>query len=81
MGTTFKTLRLRAGLTCTEIAESIGVKEGTIKKYECSSRVPSLSKIYKLEKALKCNNNEFMEAYSYHRKQNLMKNKNVEGIE
>lgn len=79
MAITFKTLRLRAGLTCSEVAAMIGVKEGTLRKYECSSRVPNLSNTYKLEKALKCNNNEFMEAYSYHRQQNLIKNKYLEG--
>lgn len=78
MAITFKTLRIKAGLTCSEVAASIGVKEGTIRKYECSSRVPCLNNVHKLEKILECNNEEFMQAYMYHRKQNLLKTKSKE---
>jgi len=67
----FRTLRLNAGLTCKEIADSIGIKETTLKKYECSDRMPPNSRLIKLEEALKCSKDELMAAYAYHKEENL----------
>ncbi len=75
MEITFRTLRLKAGLTCEEVANRLGVKETTQRKYECSDRIPSNSKLIKLEKILKCNNNEFMSAYAFHKQENLYRAK------
>jgi len=72
---TFRTLRLKSGLTCKEIASIVGVKETTLKKYECSVRIPSNLKLIKLEKALGCSKNDFMEAYTHHKEINLYRTK------
>jgi len=72
---TFRTLRLNAGLTCKEIANSVGVKETTLRKYECSDRMPPNSRLIKLEEALKCSKDELMAAYTHHKEENLYRAK------
>jgi len=71
----FRTLRLKSGLTCEQIANSIGVKETTLKKYECSDRMPPNSRLIKLEEALGCSKDELMAAYTYHKEENLYRSK------
>lgn len=70
---TFRTLRIKRRLTRNELATIIGVKKETLGKYESSWRVPSVNIALKLEKALGCTKDEFMEAYAFHRKENLIK--------
>lgn len=74
MSITFQTLRKAKELTVIDIANAIGKKKGTVEKYECSSRVPGINTLPKLQKALSCSEEELMEAYSFH-KQNQVKKK------
>lgn len=72
---TFRTLRLKTRYTCKDIADMVGIKEATLRRYECSDRIPSNLKLIKLEAALKCSKEDFMAAYAYHKEQNLLKTK------
>ena len=80
MDITFKTLREKAGLTYKELAQKVGVKPGTIQKYECSCRIPKNTILFKLEESLNCTNEELMQAYAFHKKKNLLKNKKSLGV-
>lgn len=71
----FRTLRINKGLTCKEVASIVGIKETTLRKYECSDRMPPNSRLIRLEEALKCSKGELMAAYVYHKEENLYKAK------
>lgn len=65
---TFKALRKRVNLTCSEVSEMIGIQESSYRKYECSARVPKANTIVMLKQIFNCTDEEIMSAVNYHAK-------------
>lgn len=60
---TFRQLRERAGLTVRESAKRLGVKPGTLNKYEIAIRHPSQLVMMKMVQVYKCTHEDVMIAY------------------
>jgi transcriptional regulator with XRE-family HTH domain len=63
---TFKTLRAIRRQTVKEVAEQIGVGEGTYRKYESSARLPTVPVVLKMIEAYHCTPEELIEACKHH---------------
>lgn len=65
---TFRELRERVELSCSEVSAIVGIQESSYRKYECSSRVPKANTIVKLKEIFSCTDEEIMSAVKYHTK-------------
>lgn len=63
---TFKTLRKRKQLRCSEVAEKLNITESAYRKYERSARLPRAEKLVVLQKIFECSNEEILKALEYH---------------
>lgn len=73
MNINFKTLRQKNNLTVKQIADYIGVQEATVRKYECSDRLPSGENLLKLRNIFNCNDDTILCAFMYHKRKNFEK--------
>lgn len=64
---TFKSLRRDTKKTALQIAESLGVSIHTYRKYEESTRTPSVDVISKMCSEFGCDYNIIMSAVEYHK--------------
>lgn len=53
--------RLKIGLTQTELAERIGVRQAAISEYESGEKVPGVENLIRLADALNCSLDELCE--------------------
>ncbi|EQC1537799.1 MULTISPECIES: helix-turn-helix domain-containing protein [Clostridium] len=60
---TFKQLRERTNLTVKESSKKLGIKPGTLNKYEVAIRHPSQLVMMKMVQAYKCTHADVMMAY------------------
>ncbi len=60
----FKSLRNERGLTTQHVAQKLGIKVTTYRKYECFVRLPSASILSKMADVYKCNTEDILEAYN-----------------
>lgn len=60
---TFKQLRERAGLTVKESSKRLGIKPGTLNKYEVAIRHPSQLVMIQMVQVYKCTHEDVMIAY------------------
>jgi len=60
LGYRLKAARKEKGLSQEELANIVGVKVGTISKYEQGDRIPSFARIFDLAEALGCDSTVFM---------------------
>lgn len=65
---TFRALRERVNLSCSEVSAMIGIQESSYKKYEKSVRVPKANTIVMLRNIYNCTDEEIMSAVDYHTK-------------
>lgn len=62
---TFKDLRKKSGYTTDYIAQKLGIKVTTYRKYECFVRIPSSDILSKMHSLYKCNADELLDALNY----------------
>ncbi|MHC1683734.1 MAG: helix-turn-helix domain-containing protein [Clostridiaceae bacterium] len=62
-GTTFKTLRKNIGYTTECVADKLGIKVATYRKYECFNRLPGTDILTHMAEIYKCSFDEVVQAY------------------
>lgn len=70
---TFKELRIRAHKKIDESAQILGIKEGTLRKYESSEKTPSTDILLKMKSFYNCSDSEIIEALKFNKKERRAK--------